>query len=282
MNTFGDLKDAVKRYLTSNVTLINLAQGTPENEADLMAQVDIAIMQAANSARKYAEKLHDFTECEGSGRAYLTNGSPFNLKRCVVGQSYADLVGESFGPIVSLKSSPTDWPILELNNYYVTVSGVGLAYLENPITFSSLWSVGLTNGKVDLQNAEHRVYFDGTHWNIVDLTVPVVLWTSSSTAEYPWLIPGGAHDNSSNAHAWKPEADVLGTPSLSQVVVDFSRLESLKFTGEFTGLTAEQRYAIIDVKSGTNTTQVWFGAPAGVELQYDTGATVTGLSLIHI
>jgi hypothetical protein len=266
MNTFGDLKDAVKRYLTSNVTLVNLTQGAPSSQEALEVQVDIAIKQAANSARKYAEKLHDFSECEGTGRAYLTNGSLMNLKRCVIRQSYEDLRGEDFGPALALESSPTDFPSVDLFSRGLDITGE-VFYAGQPRTFARFWPTGTANEKTLFSNLDgFSCFYNETGWEIFPESGTNASWISVNAFDNPWQVVGAYHVTD-NPTGWQVGAVTTGTPVATEVVLPYHKLESIKFSdGGFTGFAPDVRYAIVDVIPRGDRTQVFFGAVRGVEL----------------
>lgn len=114
-----DLSQAVKRHLTSNSTLVNLVQGQASNSADLAAQIDEAIMEAANNARLYAERLHDFAFNDMTGKALLTNGCPLHLDHVPVRQNYGDVDSLTPWAIVGINSSEDEWPEVLLSNAYI-------------------------------------------------------------------------------------------------------------------------------------------------------------------
>ena len=79
MKTLGNLKTSVKRYLTGNVTLVNVVQGDADATKALEAQIDMGITVAANNARKYAEMSHDFSANRMTGFATLSPGTALSL-----------------------------------------------------------------------------------------------------------------------------------------------------------------------------------------------------------
>lgn len=97
MSTLATLKDQVKRYFDANTTLYNTTQGQPENAAKLEDQIEMAIVHAANNARRFAELRHDFAVNDVVGRATLSAGEPLWLDEVTLGSSHE-------GQVVSLKS----------------------------------------------------------------------------------------------------------------------------------------------------------------------------------
>lgn len=112
MKTIYDLTQAVKRYLTSNTQLVNAFQGAASNATSLEVQIDAAIMDAANNARKFAERLHDFAWTEAVGSATLTHGSVLNISHVVAIQYYSDL-GNEITP-VRIDSGANVWPLVSV------------------------------------------------------------------------------------------------------------------------------------------------------------------------
>jgi hypothetical protein len=80
MSNFGNLKTQVKRYFSANTSLYQTVQGQPEDAEELEAEIDAAILNAANNARRYAELRHDFSELDVVGRVTVTGGGPVNLR----------------------------------------------------------------------------------------------------------------------------------------------------------------------------------------------------------
>ena len=78
MSTIGELKTAVKRHLTSNMDLADLFQGEAD-AGDVTTQLDGAILTAANNARVWAERRHDFSANWLTAKASLTPGSFVSL-----------------------------------------------------------------------------------------------------------------------------------------------------------------------------------------------------------
>ncbi len=117
-NTIADLSKAVKRFLTSNTNLVNLVPGSPQNTDEMMAEIDDGIMDAANNARLFAERAHDFAANGGAlGRAVLTFGAPINLDRVPIRRFFSGTgsTGINAGAVVGIESSLTDFPELTLS-----------------------------------------------------------------------------------------------------------------------------------------------------------------------
>jgi hypothetical protein len=79
MKTFEELKTQVKRYLTSNTNLVNVVPGQAGDVETLMANIDAAILNAANSARRQAEMRHDFAVSIMTGSVPITGGTDIDL-----------------------------------------------------------------------------------------------------------------------------------------------------------------------------------------------------------
>lgn len=114
--TIKDLSDAVKRFLTSNTNLVNLIPGAAQNGEVLMVQIDASIMEAANSARVNAEKLHDFAANDAIGRTVLSFGAPIDLDRVPTKRFFSGTGSRTFtaAEVKGIESSLTDWPELTL------------------------------------------------------------------------------------------------------------------------------------------------------------------------
>jgi len=84
MKTFEDLKSQVKRYLTSNTNLVNAWPGQAGDTNALMAEIDSAILVAANNARRQAEMRHDFGISIMTGYATLVVGGSVDLDHIAV------------------------------------------------------------------------------------------------------------------------------------------------------------------------------------------------------
>lgn len=87
MRTLGNLKAQVKRYFTSNVTLVNVVQGSPAATERLEEQIDEAILVAANNARKFAEMRHDFSANRMTGFATLAVGTVLDLSNVAIDET---------------------------------------------------------------------------------------------------------------------------------------------------------------------------------------------------
>jgi len=114
MKTIEDLTVAVKRYLTSNTQLVNWFQGSAQSEKSLDAQIDEAILAAANNARKYAERLHEFSFSERIGRATLTSGCPLSLNHVPVKKFSRDRNAVEIENAIRLDWDENEWPELVL------------------------------------------------------------------------------------------------------------------------------------------------------------------------
>jgi hypothetical protein len=79
MSTLQNLKDQVKRYFSSNTSLYTVVQGQPEQVSDLEHQINIALVLAANNARRFAEMRHDFSAFDVTGRATVVGGAVVSL-----------------------------------------------------------------------------------------------------------------------------------------------------------------------------------------------------------
>lgn len=79
MKTIGELKAQVKRYLTANTTLLSVIPGQPSDGEVLEDNIDQAILEAANNARKSAEMCHDFACCFMTATGSITSSAPFDL-----------------------------------------------------------------------------------------------------------------------------------------------------------------------------------------------------------
>lgn len=261
MNTFIDLKTAVKRYLTSNVTLVNYVQGAPENQVDLDAEVDKAIVIAANNARRYAERLHDFNEWDLTGRAFLSKGSPVNLNRLVMRQNYADLQNEQEYNLVSAEFSELDWPAFELPKYFTMFTP---PELPDVLMFAS----GRVNGKFAFYSSTgHSCVYDGTRWELV---IPSsVSWFSTSDVDFPWEVPTGAHHGTENQHAWQPELEAEGLPVFVDISLNVNTIESIKVVTDVDAFVADKRYSIISAESKDTTIRITFAGPIGLDLTTD-------------
>lgn len=148
--TLYDLSEAVKRHLTSNSNLVNLVQGQAQNSADLKAQIDAAIVEGANNARLYAERLHDFAFNDMTGQALLTNGCSLSLDRVPVRQNYGDVDSVAISSIVRIDSSADDWPELVLAAEFAETNLVSVKFagtVVHPIVAGVAYSV--SNSRVN-------------------------------------------------------------------------------------------------------------------------------------
>lgn len=109
MKTVEDLLNAVKRHLTSNVTLVNHFQGDATNSENLVTQIDAAIIEGANNARRFAERVHDFSATEMTGRTILTHGSPLCLDHVCVKKMHSGLAAHTVN-VSGLDWGSEEWP----------------------------------------------------------------------------------------------------------------------------------------------------------------------------
>ena len=116
MKTIEDLTQAVKRYLTSNTQLVNLFQGTASDSNSLEDQIDQAILAAANNARKFAERVHEFSFNERIGRATLTGGCPLHLGHVPVKKFARDRNAFEMSNAIRLDWDENEWPELVLDS----------------------------------------------------------------------------------------------------------------------------------------------------------------------
>ncbi len=86
MRTLGQLKAQVKRYLTSNTNLVNVVPGQSADREALDANIDFAIVEAANNARRFAEQRHDFQVSLMTGTAVVSSSVDCDLEAVTVGQ----------------------------------------------------------------------------------------------------------------------------------------------------------------------------------------------------
>lgn len=91
MRTFEDLKIQVKRYLTSNTNLVNVVPGQSIDTASLLANIDEAILIAANSARREAEMKHDFGVSIMAGYVSVLGATEVDLDSIDVAGDGSDL-----------------------------------------------------------------------------------------------------------------------------------------------------------------------------------------------
>lgn len=91
MSNFGELKLQVKRYFNANTNMYQTVQGQPEDKDRLEAEIDAAILVAANNARRYAELRHDFSELDVVGRVTVTGGGPVDLSAVTLIEPYGTL-----------------------------------------------------------------------------------------------------------------------------------------------------------------------------------------------
>lgn len=78
MSNIGEIKDAVRRHLSVNLSPADLFQGE-SSEAQVLNEIDAAILRAANNARTWAERRHDFAENWLTAQASLVPGENVSL-----------------------------------------------------------------------------------------------------------------------------------------------------------------------------------------------------------
>lgn len=111
MNTFGDLKEAVKRFVYNNTNAQDAFQGE-QTGATMDELIDGAILRAANNARKYAEKNASFSSLEVTVPAFFPKGMGVNLDRLYLTDEEFDV------------SAETDMKIKDLSIAGITGGGV--------------------------------------------------------------------------------------------------------------------------------------------------------------
>jgi hypothetical protein len=79
MKTVGDLMDAVKGFVFNNSNYLDLFQGTSSG-VDVENKLDQSLMVAANNARLWAEKNHDFACSQVSVPTLLGGGLVVDLQ----------------------------------------------------------------------------------------------------------------------------------------------------------------------------------------------------------
>lgn len=126
MSNIVELKRAVRDILNLSLNLTDSFQGEA-NSDDVDSVIDTSILRAANNARLWAERQHDFAENDMAVRLYYKSGLPALMigvdDRIVGGQSQA-----WYGCEISMTSTTAG----KLRSYYVgeTTNG-GTAVLQN-------------------------------------------------------------------------------------------------------------------------------------------------------
>lgn len=280
--TVQDLVDSVKRYLTSNTTLISTFQGQPQSEASLAEQLDLAILQGANNARKWVESRHDFSANDKTGRVLSTWGSVVNKNRIALTQYFEDIDSLSFGKPKQIKSGMGVWPVLVLEPQIskLVLSGevtdgvhaleLGDLYLYTKTDEGQVWS---SSGSLAIPN--EGVYIKcvtgiGILGHIYYYLNGILKATWESTADgvFPEFM------------AWLPSNLATGNILINRIGVvafDVSRLSSFKFYGEVSApLETGVDYAVISTQTNANfTVDLVFGGPRDQEL-YAINAEVLG------
>lgn len=81
MSTIAELKDAVKANLSISLNVTDSFQGEADSN-DVDTLVDEQILRAANNARLWAERQHDFAENDVAVRLFHNSGIPSLLAGC--------------------------------------------------------------------------------------------------------------------------------------------------------------------------------------------------------
>lgn len=127
MKTFGDLKEAVKRFVYNNSNAADAFQGN-QSGVTFEELLDGAILQAANSARKYVEKNASLSSLEVTVPAFFPKGMGINLDRLYLEDAEFE---------VSAEVTPASTHLI-----HYRFDGRGILYIAIPHELDDFWGAG--------------------------------------------------------------------------------------------------------------------------------------------